>query len=613
MPVSVGLSCIISSSLSLVVMAGMQIFRSYLIATKLTTLLAGYLGSLIFIFILTSINNLEMSLFGANFQSKYMEVIFSLIVALFTSGLVHQVAVTSCFKIYSQQQSLFISRNSSNFSSIINMADNSTSLEEQIKQQGDIVRSLKSQKADKEKIDIEVSKLLALKARLSPSSDDNKCNSPTKKDGKKDNKKFTLKTPKGMRDFESKPMLQIDTPVCERKDVLTGKYGEDSKLIYDLEDQGGELLSLRYDLTVPFARYLAQNKINTMKRYHIAKVYRRDNPSVTKGRFREFYQCDFDIAGKYDPMIPDVECLRIIYEILNELDLKSFLIKINHRCILDGLFEICGVPEDKFRTICSSVDKLDKNTWEEVKQEMINEKGLPEDVADRIGELVKMNGTIELVDQLLSQELGQNKRAAKGLNEIRSLFHYCKLFQIESSVSFDLSLARGLDYYTGLIYEVIITDENVECGSIAAGGRYDYLVGMLAEANNWEVPCVGLSIGIERILTIIEERMSNEMGVGSPTQVLVASIGNELLDERMKLLLELWNARFNAEHIYKKSIKILNNYQYCETNRIPYAVILAEDELKRGMVKIRDIQTRKEIEVARADIVVELKKLLNIS
>ena len=472
-----------------------------------------------------------------------------------------------------------------------------------------------------------------MKARLSPSSDDNKCNSPTKKDGKKDNKKFTLKTPKGMRDFETKPMLvrekvfktitdifkrhgglEIDTPVCERKDVLTGKYGEDSKLIYDLEDQGGELLSLRYDLTVPFARFLAQNKINTMKRYHIAKVYRRDNPSVTKGRFREFYQCDFDIAGKYDPMIPDVECLRIIYEILNELDLKSFLIKvslfffneslsifsffliqINHRCILDGLFEICGVPEDKFRTICSSVDKLDKNTWEEVKQEMINEKGLPEDVADRIGELVKMNGTIELVDQLLSQELGQNKRAAKGLNEIRSLFHYCKLFQIESSVSFDLSLARGLDYYTGLIYEVIITDENVECGSIAAGGRYDNLVGMLAETNNWEVPCVGLSIGIERILTIIEERMSNEMGVGSPTQVLVASIGNELLDERMKLLLELWNARFNAEHIYKKSIKILNNYQYCETNRIPYAVILAEDELKRGMVKIRDIQTRKEV------------------
>ncbi|OTF78963.1 histidine-tRNA ligase, cytoplasmic-like protein [Euroglyphus maynei] len=382
--------------------------------------------------------------------------------------------------------------------------DDNVTLETQIKHQGDLVRSLKSQKVDKAMIDAEVSKLLALKARLNPPSDD-KRSSPVKKDDRKDNKKFTLKTPKGMRDFESKQMLvrekvfktisdifkrhgglAIDTPVCERKDI-------------------------------------------------------------------------------------------------------------NHRCILDGLFEVCGVPEEKFRTICSSVDKLDKNTWEEVKQEMVKEKGLSENVADSIGELVKMNGSIELVDRLLAQELGQNKRAAQGLNEIKSLFHYCNLFQIESSISFDLSLARGLDYYTGLIYEVVITDKNVECGSIAAGGRYDNLVGMLAETNNWEVPCVGLSIGIERILTIIEERMSGDDGVGSPTQVLVASIGNELLDERMKILVELWNAKLNAEHIYKKSIKILNNYQYCETNRIPYAVILAEDELKRGMVKIRNIQTRKEV------------------
>lgn len=138
--------------------------------------------------------------------------------------------------------------------------------------------------------------------------------------------------------FKRHGAMAIDTPVCERKDVLTGKYGEDSKLIYDLQDQGGELLSLRYDLTVPFARYLAQNKIQNLKRFHIAKVYRRDNPSVTKGRFREFYQCDFDIAGKYDSMIPDVECLRIIYEILNELNLDSFQINVSlslEDCILN--------------------------------------------------------------------------------------------------------------------------------------------------------------------------------------------------------------------------------------------------------------------------------------
>ncbi|KAF7488789.1 Histidine--tRNA ligase [Sarcoptes scabiei] len=340
-------------------------------------------------------------------------------------------------------------------------------------------------------------------------------------------KKITLKTPKGMRDFDFKQMtvremvfktitdvfkrhgaMAIDTPVCERKDVLTGKYGEDSKLIYDLQDQGGELLSLRYDLTVPFARYLAQNKIQNLKRFHIAKVYRRDNPSVTKGRFREFYQCDFDIAGKYDSMIPDVECLRIIYEILNELNLDSFQININHRKILEGMFAVCGVPADKFQTICSSIDKLDKNSWEDVEREMIKEKGLEEQAAKRIEKFIKLNGSSELVNQLLADELGQNQSAIVGLNEIKLLFEYAELFKIKSSILFNLSLARGLDYYTGLIYEVIITDKSIECGSIAAGGRYDNLVSTLIDNDRWQVPCVGLSIGIERILSIIEEKMS---------------------------------------------------------------------------------------------------------
>jgi len=150
--------------------------------------------------------------------------------------------------------------------------------------------------------------------------------------------------------------------VFELRDTLTGKYGEDSKLIYDLADQGGEICSLRYDLTVPFARFLAQNAIQSIKRYHIAKVYRRDQPAMTKGRMREFYQCDFDIAGTYDSMLPDAEILRVIKEVFEGLPgwKGKFIIKINHRKILDGIFQICGVPEDKIRTISSAVDKLDK-------------------------------------------------------------------------------------------------------------------------------------------------------------------------------------------------------------------------------------------------------------
>jgi hypothetical protein len=154
--------------------------------------------------------------------------------------------------------------------------------------------------------------------------------------------------------------VEIDTPVFELKETLTGKYGEDSKLIYDLQDQGGELLSLRYDLTVPFARYLAIKNISNIKRYHIAKVYRRDNPVMSKGRFREFYQCDFDIAGNYDVMLPDAEVVKVIDEILRNLKIGPFVIKVNNRKLLDAMVELSGAPKQKFKQICSAIDKLDK-------------------------------------------------------------------------------------------------------------------------------------------------------------------------------------------------------------------------------------------------------------
>uniref|UniRef100_A0A8D3AVN3 histidine--tRNA ligase n=1 Tax=Scophthalmus maximus TaxID=52904 RepID=A0A8D3AVN3_SCOMX len=342
-------------------------------------------------------------------------------------------------------------------------------------------------------IDEEVAKLLELKAQIG--GDDGK-------------NQFVLKTAKGTRDYNPRQMAirekvfntiiscfkrhgaeTIDTPVFELKETLTGKYGEDSKLIYDLKDQGGELLSLRYDLTVPFARYLAMNKITNIKRYHIAKVYRRDNPAMTRGRYREFYQCDFDIAGQYDAMIPDAECLKIVHEILSELELGDFRIKVNDRRILDGMFAVCGVPDDKFRTICSTVDKLDKMAWEDVKMEMVKEKGLSEEVADQIGEYVSMQGGMDLAERLLQdQKMLQSKQACAGLSDIKLLFSYLQLFQVTDKVVFDLSLARGLDYYTGIIYEGVLTQagvapvsneaqngapagESVSVGSVAGGGR----------------------------------------------------------------------------------------------------------------------------------------------
>ncbi|KPP73124.1 histidyl-tRNA synthetase, cytoplasmic-like [Scleropages formosus] len=480
-----------------------------------------------------------------------------------------------------------------------------------IKTQGELVRKLKAEKAAKEQIDEEVSKLLQLKAQLG---------------GDEDKHTFVLKTAKGTRDYNPKQMAirekvfdtiircfkrhgaeTIDTPVFELKETLTGKYGEDSKLIYDLKDQGGELLSLRYDLTVPFARYLAMNKITNIKRYHIAKVYRRDNPAMTRGRYREFYQCDFDIAGQYDPMIPDAECLKIVHEILSELDLGDFRIKVNDRRILDGMFEVCGVPDDKFRTICSTVDKLDKVLWLYTHMHA-HTRG--KDMAEKL---------------LQDPKLSQSKQACAGLADMKLLFSYLELFNVTDKVVFDLSLARGLDYYTGVICEAVLTqttsapatqerngpagEEGVSVGSVAGGGRYDGLVGMF-DLKGRKVPCIGVSIGIERVFSIMEQKAEAQAEKirTTETQVLVASAQKNLLEERLKLTAELWDAGIKAEVLYKKNPKLLSQLQHCEETGIPLVAILGEQEIKDGVVKLRTVATREEVDVSRAELVEEVKK-----
>lgn len=309
------------------------------------------------------------------------------------------------------------------------------------------------------------------------------------------------------RVFQSHGAVEIDTPVFELKDTLTGKYGEDSKLIYDLADQGGELLALRYDLTVPFARFLALNAVGNIKRFHIGKVYRRDQPVLSKGRYREFYQCDFDIAGTYGRMVPDSECLCVVCEILDALPIGDFAIKLNHRCLLDAILDLCGVPAEKFRTICSAVDKLDKEPWEVVKKEMVEEKGLRDDVADKIGEFVLNKGEPKAMYKELmeSKKFGNHKGALTAMEDLRILFEYLEAMDKLKFISFDLSLARGLDYYTGVIYEAVCMSGNTQVGSIGGGGRYDNLVSMFQEAGK-QTPCVGVSVGIERVFTLMEAK-----------------------------------------------------------------------------------------------------------
>ncbi|XP_008777840.2 histidine--tRNA ligase, cytoplasmic [Phoenix dactylifera] len=434
------------------------------------------------------------------------------------------------------------------------------------------------------------------------------------------------KIPKGTRDFGKEQMairerafsiitsvfkmhgaVALDTPVFELRETLMGKYGEDSKLIYDLADQGGELCSLRYDLTVPFARYLAMNNISALKRYQIAKVYRRDNPS--KGRYREFYQCDFDIAGHYEPMEPDFEVIRVLTELLDQLDIGTYEIKLNHRKLLDGMLEICGVSSEKFRTVCSSIDKLDKQSFEQIKKELVEEKGLALETAEKIGTFVKKRGPpLEILSELKKDgsQFLENSGAVLALNELEILFKALEKSKCLEQVAFDLSLARGLDYYTGVIYEAVFKGAT-QVGSIAAGGRYDNLVGMFSGK---QVPAVGVSLGIERVFTIMEqlERDRNQVIRATETQVLVAILGKDLI-LAADLVSELWNAKIKAEFGLTK--RVMNHINRAKQSGIPWLVIVGESELNKGVVKLKNIEANQEEEIPREKIVEELQRRLD--
>lgn len=436
------------------------------------------------------------------------------------------------------------------------------------------------------------------------------------------------KMPKGTRDAGPLPMairekafevikavflahgaVGIDTPVFERRETLMGKYGEDSKLIYDLADQGGEMLSLRYDLTVPFARFCAVHNVTNIKRYHIGKVYRRDNPAMNKGRFREFYQCDFDIAGAYGPMIPDAEILCILSQILDTLDIGEYKIKINHRKLLDGLLEVCGVPADKFRAVCSAIDKLDKSPWNEVKDEMVNVKGLEPEVADRLGVFCVQKGEPMEMLAMLRTDVAFSQRAGEAFEELGILFRYLEAFGVLQNMSFDLSLARGLDYYTGLIYEAVLTTSD-RVGSIAAGGRYDGLVGMFSGK---AVPAVGVSIGIERIFAILEDLEKDRQNLRpNQTQVLVASHGEvpALVLARMKLCGELWRAGLKCELVYSETPKAKKQMEFALDNKIPFIAWISQDGIANGTVNLKDVHNKQETEIHSKDIIAELKKRL---
>ncbi|XP_050107195.1 histidine--tRNA ligase, cytoplasmic-like isoform X2 [Malus sylvestris] len=373
--------------------------------------------------------------------------------------------------------------------------------------------------------------------------------------------------------------------------------------------KGGELLSLRYDLTVPFARYVAMNGITSYKRYQIAKVYRRDNPS--KGRYREFYQCDFDIAGQFEKMGPDFEVIKILTELLDELNIGDYEIKLNHRKLLDGMFEICGVPPEKFRTICSSIDKLDKQSFEQIKNEMVEEKGLSVETADKIGAFVKERGhPLELLSKLKQEgsKFLENSLSVDALNDLAILFNALEKSKCIGKVAFDLSLARGLDYYTGVIFEAVFKG-GAQVGSIASGGRYDNLIGMFGTK---QVPAVGVSLGIERVFNIMEQlnKDQNQRTRATKTEVLVSIFGDDL-GRAAELSSELWAEKVNAEFLVNK--RGTKHFDRAKESRIPWMIIEGERERNDKTLRLKDMEAAEEITISRDRIVEEVQKRLGSS
>ena len=303
-------------------------------------------------------------------------------------------------------------------------------------------------------------------------------------------------------------------------------------------------------------------------------------------------------------MSQDAEVLKIVVEILRKLEF-NFIVKINHRKLLDSFLDISGCPSDKFRTVSSSIDKLDKEEWSKVHNELVNEKGISEECANNIGEYVKLNGyPPEVLAKLQGIEaLLKHPVAKKALDELSSLLNFCEGLEILKYLNLDMSLARGLDYYTGLVYEAVIVDGSV--GSIAGGGRYDELI-MKLNNSNQPIPAVGVSLGVERLFTVIEERLnaakldtegkqaeSGAIITGKLNSVLVAQAGNSdrfnLIQERYKVCNLLWAKGINAETSYKEKSDPKGQAGYASQQGIRWMVWIGETELLEGKVKIKDL------------------------
>lgn len=409
--------------------------------------------------------------------------------------------------------------------------------------------------------------------------------------------------------FEKYGFEPLETPALEYWDILTGKYGEEGeKLIYRLDYKGGHEVALRYDLTVPLSRVIAlyPHLPKPFKRYQIQPVWRADKPQLRQGRFREFYQCDVDTVGS-DSMLVDAEIIALTHDVLSNLGFETFRIRINNRKILAGIVEYSCGDQSRSAEVCRCIDKLDKLGLEGVREEL-GKCDIPEAAAQKLLKVLEISGDIETILKDLEREVRECEIGQMGLNEMREVISYLVSLGVpETRYTFDLNLARGLDYYTGPIYETVLS-ERPHIGSLAGGGRYDELIGMFCGI---EVPATGTTIGLDRIYTAMQQLNMLE-NVKTKTYVLVTLFDQDRADQSLKVVGELRESGINAE-IYFEKASLKKQFTYAHKKGIPYVVILGPDELDKGEISIKDMVSGKQSSIPRSTLVAHLRQHLEVS
>ncbi|HJU56041.1 MAG TPA: histidine--tRNA ligase, partial [Pyrinomonadaceae bacterium] len=424
----------------------------------------------------------------------------------------------------------------------------------------------------------------------------------------------------------------LETPAVENIETLMGKYGEEgNQLIFKILKRGehektGEAdLALRYDLTVPLARVVAEYRATLpkfFKRYQIQPVWRADRPA--RGRFREFYQCDVDVLGSRS-MVVEAELCAASSEVLVKLGFTNFTIRLNHREVLAGILDAAGVPADKHADALVALDKLDKIGREGVEKELMG-RGLPEEAGDKLLGFFAALGELEHAAELAPDEkvassseainavtlgrlvefVGDHEAGARGIDELRSIVDFAQASGAGARIRVDPSLARGLSYYTGAILEINVPDL---AGSLGGGGRYDNLVGMFSGQN---VPACGFSLGLERIIVVMTEReMFPATLASAPADVMVTVWDESAVNDSIALATELRAAGLRVD-LYPEADKLGKQLKYASSRAIPFVAVVGENERERGEVSLKNMTTGEQQTLPREQLAATIEEALRI-